>query len=81
MPIASAQFIQVSRRGMKEQENMSQMHDFGSFWCDLGTFWSEFRMPNLSVLLGSTTYRVHVSFLSTRLLNDSTQNIFTFSHL
>ena len=23
------------------KENMSQVHDFGNFWCDLGTFWSD----------------------------------------
>ena len=26
------------------KENMSQVHDFGNFWCDLGTFWSDLRM-------------------------------------
>ena len=29
---------------------LSQGHDFGNFWCDLGTFWSDFRMQNHSVL-------------------------------
>ena len=34
------------------KENMSQVHDFWNFWCDLsdlGTFWSDFSMQDESV--------------------------------
>ena len=32
------------------KDNVYQMHDFGSFWCDLGAFWSDSEQDH-SVLL------------------------------
>ena len=65
---------------MKEQENMSPMHNFGSFWFNVGPFWSYFRMQNDTVHLISIQNHIWVlrSLVSTRMLLGRKPNRFTF---